>query len=49
MEEKGWERTKLSNREGGREGGESGKQPNLNTSSQLGKKTMGLLTGDWKS
>ena len=35
----------------GREGGESGEQPSLNNNSQLrqGQKTMGLLTGDWRS
>ena len=35
----------------GREGGESGEQPSLNTRSQPRqgkKKTMGLLTGDWE-
>ena len=35
----------------GREGGESGQQPSLSNNSQLrqGRKTIGLLTGNWRS
>ena len=47
MEKKDGKRQSYQNREGG----ESVQQPILNNSSQLrqGQKTMGLLTGDWRS
>ena len=54
MEEKqkiGKDKTTSTGRERGSEGGESGEQPSLNKTSQLrqAQKTMGLLTGDWRS